>query len=600
MQAGAPQHHHESPNALQTAGEDSKHRLLADRLDEAEALAAEAVTEGARGGGRKVRLELRTASSKARKGPADSAAVEHRASAVSLAETLSPPPAYETAISLPLPSSSTSLTPSTSPRRRCSHRHRSHRRDPSTSSTSSTLSDPTSDSEDPLNDLLRLTNSLLATSTSILASSTALQGSLARLLRSPPRGGGGFSARGNAPAATDDDEEAASDLEAASRDDEAEEGEGEEGDSSPAAQSVEQELRSELALSSFASDELARLDRDVERFDVRRRGRDPSSLFCGSKDARAERGRTVYVTAEAEGANVSPLGLGPTPAAQRRTPAGGAGGGMKRSPSAAAELLGKLASSPAPTSGMTRATSYAGSGLSAFLSGPPTSPSASPTPSSSKATLDAPFHDPSPSPSGGTDVPTRRAPAQRHRRASPLSPSLPSIPSTSSASTFLEPPSASPAPAAPLPTSQSSPRPALRRSPSSHDLRNPLPSAAPASLSTPSPLSSTFSTPTASSPVPELRTTPSHRRTHTHGNLSISLPRGSAALPTSVSFEDLDAGATGGASTAELASPRKAGGMDAAGSAARERLRALAGGEGAAKGGQGEEGKGAGSWWSWA
>ncbi|GAA5836499.1 hypothetical protein JCM11251_007094 [Rhodosporidiobolus azoricus] len=563
-------------HALIAGPNGSKHRLIGA---ERQVLAAEpASTDGVKDGRRKVKLELRTGSNKPPNTSTDPAAVEHRASAVSLAETLSPPPAYETAISLPLPSSSISHTPSNSPRRRCAHRHRSHRRNPSTSSTTSFLSDPTSDSEDPLNDLLRLTNPLLATSTSILASSSALQGSLARLLRSPSRENGGRSPTGarstdtygggyNAGPFSAEDEPERAGVDGNSRK-----------PSPTSAQSVEQSLRSELALSSFASDELDRLGRDVERYDVQRRGRDPGSFFLGgNREARAEKGRTAFVTATAaEGDELDGLGLGPSPASSRRKGVVGGRGGMTRSPSAAADLLGKLAGSSLPASGTSRGTSYTGGrGWSSFQPSP--SSSSAPTPSSSKITLDAPSEANATGP--GSQSNGRRAPLYPSASSSAIPPHA----------TATSGPPATPLPT--LPQADLSSRPTFRRSPPSQDLRGPVPQplSPAASLAYPSPSPSKFSIPSPSSPV-RITQTPTQRRLPSHrGTPSISLARGTAALPTSISFEDLD-------SSSVVASPSRVGGTDQ-GSKARQRLQALAGtgGEDAGEG----KGGGGGSWWSW-
>ncbi|GAA5934497.1 hypothetical protein JCM3775_000372 [Rhodotorula graminis] len=98
--------------------------------------------------------------------------------ASALAESLTtPPPPYETATRSSIPPPSPSARRSRTPRPRPPSA-------PAADDGDGDDSDPTSDSDDPLNHLLRLTGSLLSTSTSILASSTALHSSLSRLLSS--------------------------------------------------------------------------------------------------------------------------------------------------------------------------------------------------------------------------------------------------------------------------------------------------------------------------------------------------------------------------------------------------------------------------------
>ncbi|BGP37564.1 hypothetical protein JCM10449v2_001481 [Rhodotorula kratochvilovae] len=240
--------------------------------------------------------------------------------ALSLAESLTtPPPAYEAAVR------SSSPSPCPSPRRRA--------RAPSP--TRSDSSDPTSDSDDPLNDLLRLTSALLSTSTSILASSTALHVSLSRLLhgealRPPPSG------------------------------------------PHPRA---ELELRSELGAADAVGARIGALEGEAERW-MRGQGTSAGTgagvraLLAGREGARvgrqerAERGRTMYVTATGAGSGFLDIARDPRgegdgedgegdaheagsgPALGADTPHAATSPGMRtprRAPSAAQDLLGRLA-----------------------------------------------------------------------------------------------------------------------------------------------------------------------------------------------------------------------------------------------------------------
>ncbi|GJN88193.1 hypothetical protein Rhopal_001158-T1 [Rhodotorula paludigena] len=247
-------------------------------------------------------------------------------SSVSLANSLlTPPPAYETAIR-----TSDSDSPSASPSRQTRRRPRPRSRPASPSPTASD-EDPTSDSDDPLNELLRLTSSLLSTSTSILASSSSLHASLSRLLRSdalrPPAAS--FASSSAAEAAT-------------------------------AGARAELELRHELARADGADERLRALEVEAER---RSRG-DARALLAArpaNEDApgspstrrssiarqdRAERGRTVYVTATA-GPSSGLAGLGeesnePDGSEPVASTSIGLDPRPRRTPSAAQDLLGRI------------------------------------------------------------------------------------------------------------------------------------------------------------------------------------------------------------------------------------------------------------------
>ncbi|GAA5854865.1 hypothetical protein JCM8547_004100 [Rhodosporidiobolus lusitaniae] len=527
----------------------------------------------------------------------------HRTSSASLLSNhLPPPPAYETACS--------SLSVPPSPSR--------HIRSPSVESARSDLSDPTSDSETPLNDLLRLTSSLLATSTSILASSTALQGSLTRLLssegaaRSPEGVTAGFSAR----LAAEKERE---------REEQGEQGEQDDEEEEQQTSALEGTLRSNLILQDSAEARLNQLDRDVERFDVRLRGRDPvASLLLAhgggggvrrregmvSRESRLEKGRTVYVTAEAEKEEGGER--------RRKTAAGlgasgggggieGASGGMKRSPSAAAELLGKLANSAGGGGGMRRSTSYSPAGWSSFLSSSSAAleEDGQPVASSSKVTLDEPTS--ASSLTKSSTLPSlsligSSRPTSTFRRVSALPPSAPAPVEEDeddlSSSTTLAPPS----PLSPARLSPSQPRhtSSLRRSPSSSNLSSlplsPSLSSSPSRPSTPTPSTSFCSLPPSTSPSSPSASSPStpRRPTHKRTGGSISLPRAGPAVATSFSLSSFEE--EGGEGGEVLASPSRA--VEA--SLAKDRLRALAGGAGEAEGKDGgaaaATGKG---WWSW-
>ncbi|GAA5974819.1 hypothetical protein JCM11641_008375 [Rhodosporidiobolus odoratus] len=551
--------------------------------------------DGTTGGGEvqaKLRFELRDVPVPGKGKASTSSSVEHRNSTLSLAETLSPPPAYEAADSAPKSSSSI-------------HAPTPRVLDDDAASTHSSLSDPTSDSEDPLNDLLRLTTTLLATSTSILASSTALQGSLSKLLtsdaaRSPPSSSAAFPTSYAEAEAPDIDDEVEPPFQDTS------------------AMTVEQDLRSELALAGDAEDRLSRLSRDAERFDLRRRAKDPSTLFAGTagREGRAERGRTLYVTAEAAGQEGARR--------HRSDAAVFGGGGMRRSPSAATVLLGKLAASPKQSGAgkVKRSTSYATGTWSSFLAATPSSQtSRGPVASSSKVTLDDTFLPRSASRSA--TVPSLALTgASSESTPSPFSTSTPLAPLSPTRAVYTLPSRLSPArpdkPNPRLPSSVSTanpfppttpspvhlPRPSLRRSPSSRDLIVPAPASPSLSLSTSHSLSPSTSFSSLAPSTPSLaatsacsstphspsaslwssslnmnRKSPSsqHRQTpnsasNGHGKpLSISLPRSGLAAATADPFSpsSLDG-------VAELGLSLSREPADSVGSsAARDRLRAL-------------------------
>ncbi|GAA6003461.1 hypothetical protein JCM10207_000343 [Rhodosporidiobolus poonsookiae] len=559
-------HVHEPTSASKTTkhGQETRASLLAEHGDEGEEEHAHADAQnGKEGCNKTIKLIVRR----------DSHAKplhRHRVSTVSLAPSLAeseagraPPPTYETAISSPAGPSSAAAnsTPSSSscdpsPRRRVRSRssrpHSPSCRSFEAPATSDSDSDPTSDSDDPLNDLLRLTTSLLATSTSILASSTALHGNLSRLLtsdaaRSPPRS---VSPSFSSLAAAED----------------------------------EGALPAELAEPDGPLDAaLRRLDQDVQRFALRQRGPGQSgvSLLAASPRARAasgvdantraERGRTVYVTAEAEGGSPS----------LRRS--GDTAGGMRRSPSAAAEMLGKLAASPTPSaspsrpgSGMRRSVSLGTAAWSTIIGS--SSPSGEPAASGSRGTLDTP--------------------AAGLRRPSALSVALveedEDEPAPSALAAQLLPP---PSPAS---------RPSLRRSPSSRALPS-LSSSPSASLSTSTSLSSLLATPTSEA-VPAFpssaspSTTPrKHRRTPAAAASISALPRNATAALSVALASGLDP-FDAGEGAVDASAPTGASGTGA--SAARDRLKAFAGGTGGEVVGSGASSAGApaqgsGSWWSW-
>ncbi|GAA6001856.1 uncharacterized protein JCM10292_005941 [Rhodotorula paludigena] len=436
-------------------------------------------------------------------------------SSVSLANSLlTPPPAYETAIR-----TSDSDTPSASPSRQPRHRPRPRSRPASPSPTASD-EDPTSDSDDPLNELLRLTSSLLSTSTSILASSSSLHASLSRLLRSdalrPPAAS--FASSSAAQAAT-------------------------------AGARAELELRHELARADGADGRLRAIELEAER---RSRGDARALLAARSADEgapgspstrrssvawqdRAERGRTLYVTAtagsstgleglgeesderdEAVPVASSSIGLGAPPRSDPRP---------RRTPSAAQDLLGRLAAQKSSTERDSAPAGPADSG---------------------GADADALSSHSAPASALSTPVRLRVA----ARQAGSIATTPPAL-SARASSSSLVPPRALPIPSSMLSSGEA----------------------------TPVALSITPQTP-SSSFLPPSTLRPSHRRrtsTALHGSSalagSLAQQQHGSATTSLASFEALLAGSEAAASPG-----RATDGARAAGSAASASLRALAGG----------------------
>ncbi|GAA5951189.1 hypothetical protein JCM21900_004368 [Sporobolomyces salmonicolor] len=488
-----------------------------------------------------------------------------RLSAVSLANSLSsPPPAYEAAVQETLLSSTVEVDGNDST---------GYVEDEADGTASD--DDPISDSDDPLNDLLRLTASLLTTSSEILAASSSLHDNLTSLLselsHSPPRLG------------------------------------------SVAMEEVE--LRSELALLGENDDRLDQLAREVERFEVNRNGRDPRRALMGGKtsgvaavgmrlgmlreeeavgavdrEARADKGRMMLVTAEVEmrGSSAAALGVGEGREATQ---------GHARRTSAAADLLQHLAATstssssptlPSPSSSTLRPCPLPRSRTLSSLLPPSPTPAASPVASTSRSTLDLPAEaNPSKSlpPSPASSPPLSR----RLRR----SPSFHNLHASASPSTaFSNSPGALAAPSLSRSASSSTSISTLV-SPSipSRAVGFAPPSSPTLSLS-PSP---SFSSDFRSSPShsPGIRSRPSystHRRISTlNKSISIAGPLATSASLASVSIDDL------------FKSAAEETALAVGSSAAADQLRQFSPAAAAAAAGRAARAEpgGGGSWWSW-
>lgn len=444
------------------------------------------------------------------------------------------------------------------PRRRTSTRTR---RTHSTCSTASRTSADVEDDDDALSNLVSLTDSLIASSSGILAASRDLHSQLAQFLlsASPP------SASSIASIATSD--------------------------------SLVNDVRSEINLNGDNWDRLNRLERDVERFEMRTGGKDPKLLAGlgraeGAGDGRraslnlplaavvTENGMTVVLEENgtsddriAAGTHEGSLRIG-TPASGPTTstlkdtaPVVTTRGQHLRRSSTAQDLLRHISSS------------------STVSSTPPTSKilSLNPSPSSASST---PSRRSSAASSGETFDPLRTPAARSHRLS--ISPSLPSL--SSSATSTMSISRSTPVTDTPDDLSRRSEtaRRALSVSPSPSSVLS-------LSISTSSFESSPYPN-SSDGPITSRRRASSSRhdrRRSTTAAKSGSVVRVDDRLGGLLDDDDDDDGdATGsvGRSTAGLA------GRDARGTAAADKLRTLQSGcETAENSGAATSG----SWWGW-
>ena len=447
-----------------------------------------------------------------------------------------PPPAYEVAIEQS--TSSFSPRPVARPISRSRTVSNASISSSSSSLASSSTYSVTSDTEDALSDLLRLTTSLLTTSNEILQTSHSLHTQISRFLisSSPP------------PATT------------------------------PILEGNNDGARWK---------ELETLERDVERFGMRKEGKDPrKNLMRAGKSQRAV---TTGVTSESSGSserkeesnemepersvmNGEEEDQVISEISTRTTSLGRVGGaGHLRRSSTAKDLLLQLSTPPNSTSTKTS--------KSTFL---PT-PSPSPRASTSRETLDFPSPTPSllsssrksslareivdsPSPSASTHKLT-------------ISPSLPSLSSSSSSASISTLLSHSPLPASPSPaTPASSSRIRTLNTKASPSLTSITPSLS--SFDSPSPSSTISTSPPTSRRRPSSST---HRRTST--------------ITKSNAVSSLDSDSQDPLHSGSTVEARQMIG----GGAALDRLRMLRGEVGEENGGKSKEaGSGTGSsWWGW-